>query len=266
MNKFSVASADAYERGIGRWSRRLAPAFLEFCGPLAGRVLDIGCGTGILTGSLLARGDVTGVVGIDLNEPLLARARLDIADPRAGFEQVDAAALPYPDDHFDHAVSMLVVNFLADRHASLREARRVTRAGGTVAATIWDMRGGFMYARFAWDIAAAIDAVAAAERDKLFQTRFLRPGSLEALWAEIGLADVRGQSLAIDMTFSDFDDYWRPLIAAGQTFSKYYGSLSAVAQTRTYDAVRAAFLVGDDDGPRSFGARAFAVRGRVLPS
>ena len=266
MNKFSVAGADAYQRGIGRWSRRLAPEFLEFCGPLPGRVLDIGCGTGILTESMLARGDVTGVVGIDINEPLLARARLDIADPRAGFEKVDAAALPFPDDHFDHAVSMLVVNFLEDRAASLREARRVTRRGGTVAAAIWDMRGGFMYARFAWDIAAALDADAAAERDKLFRTRFLRPGSLEALWAEVGLVDVRGQPLAIDMTFSDFDDYWQPLIAAGQTFSKYFGTLSTAAQARTYDAVRAAFLVGDDDGPRSFGARAFAVRGRVPPS
>ncbi len=266
MNRFSVASADAYQRGIGRWSRRLAPAFLAFCGPLAGRVLDIGCGTGILTGSLLAQGGVTGVVGIDIGEPLLARARLDIADPRAAFDNADAAALPYADDHFDHAVSMLVVNFLEDRQASLREARRVTRAGGTVAAAVWDMRGGFMYARFAWDIAAALDADAAAERDKLFKTRFLRPGSLEALWGDTGLADVQGESLAIDMTFSDFDDYWQPLIAAGQTFSKYYGTLSAAARSRTYDAVRAAFLVGDDDGPRSFGARAFAVRGRVPPS
>jgi len=143
---------------------------------------------------------------------------------------------------------------------------RVTRAGGTVAATIWDMPGGFMYARFAWDIAAVLDPVAATERDKLFQTRFLRPGSLEALWTESGLIEVRGQSLAIDMTFSDFDDYWQPLLDAGQTFSRYFGALPAAAQSRTYEAVRAAFLVADDDGPRSFAARAFAVAGRVPSS
>jgi SAM-dependent methyltransferase len=263
MSKFSVAGAEAYERGIGRWSRRLAPVFLGFCGPVAGRVLDIGCGTGILTESLLTRGGVTGVVGIDISEALLARARADIADPRANFENVNAAALPYAGESFDHALSMLVVNFLEDRPASLREVMRVTRPGGTVAATIWDMRGGFMYARFAWDIAAALDPFAATERDKLFQTRFLRPDGLEALWTEIGLIEVRGQSLAIDMTFSDFDDYWQPLLGAGQTFSKYFGALPAAAQLRTYDAVRAAFLVGDDDGPRSFAARAFAVGGRV---
>jgi SAM-dependent methyltransferase len=263
MSKFSVAGADAYERGIGRWSRRLAPAFLDFCGPVAGRVLDIGCGTGILVESLLGHGSVTGVVGIDVSDPLLAQARADIADPRASFEHADAAALPCADRSFDHALSLLVVNFLADRPASLREARRVTRAGGTVAAAIWDFRGGFMYTRFAWDIAAALDPAAAAERDKLLQTRFLRPGSLEALWTEAGFVDVRGRSLAVDMTFSGFDDYWQPLLAAGQTFGRYFDALPAAAQSRTHDAVRAAFLVGDDDGPRSFAARAFAVSGRV---
>jgi len=263
MNKFSVAGAGAYERAIGRWSRRLAPAFLDFCGPVTGRVLDIGCGTGILTKSLLAHDGVTGVVGIDVAEPLLGQARSDIADPRAKFDHVDAAALPYVGESFDHALLMLVVNFLDDRPASLHEAIRVTRAGGTVAATIWDMRGGFMYARFAWDIAAALDPVAAIERDRLFKTRFLRPGSLESLWTEVGLTKVRGQSLAIDMTFADFDDYWQPMLGAGQTFSKYFGALPATAQRRTYEAVRAAFLVADDDGPRSFAARAFAVAGCI---
>jgi SAM-dependent methyltransferase len=263
MAKFSVAGAQAYERGIGRWSRRLAPEFLDFCEPVSGRVLDVGCGTGILTESLLARAGVTGVVGIDISDPLLAQARAEVADPRASFDRVDAAALPYVGNGFDHALSMLVVNFLDDRPASVREAMRVTKAGGTVAAAIWDMRGGFMYARFAWDIAAALDPAAAAERDKLFHTRFLRRGSLEALWADVGLVDVRGQSLVIDMTFANFDDYWQPLLGTDQTFSKYFGGLSAAARSRTYDAVRAAFLVGDDDSPRSFAARAFAVRGRV---
>jgi SAM-dependent methyltransferase len=263
MNKFSVAGAEAYERGIGRWSRRLAPVFLDFCGPTAGRLLDIGCGTGILTESLLARGSVTGVVGVDISEPLLVRARAEVADRRASFQLGDAATLPHASGTFDHALSMLVWNFLEDRVASLREAMRVTRPGGTVSAAIWDMRGGFMYARFAWDIAAALDPAAAAERDKLFRTAFLGPGSLEALWTETGFAGVRGASLAIDMAFSDFDDYWRPLLQTGQTFSKYFDALPAAAQLRTYDAVRAAYLVGDADGPRSFATRAFSVTGCV---
>lgn len=125
--RFSVTGADAYERGIGRWSRRLVPAFLDFSGNVAGRVLDIGCGTGILAEALLARGDVTEVVGIDINDPLLERARAAVVDPRAGFERVDAARLPYADASFDHALSLLVVNFLEERKASVREAMRVVQ-------------------------------------------------------------------------------------------------------------------------------------------
>jgi SAM-dependent methyltransferase len=263
MSRFTVAGAEGYERGVGRWSRRLVPAFVEFCGPVAGRILDIGCGTGILTESLLARGSVSAVVGVDIAGSLLARARADNVDPRASFVRADAASLPHASASFDHSLSLLVVNFLEDRTACLREAMRVTRAGGTIAAAVWDFRGGFAYTRLAWDIAAALDPIAATERDKLLRTRFLRPGSLETLWTQSGLVDIRCRSLAMDMTFADFNDYWRPLLDAGQGFSRYFGALSAAAQSRVCEAVRAAFLVGDDDGPRSFAARAFAISGRV---
>lgn len=263
MSRFDVSGADAYDRAIGRWSRRLAPEFLDFCAPVAGRVLDVGCGTGTLARSLLAREGVTRVVGVDIGAPLLACARTDIADARAGFACADAAALPCADASFDHALMLLVVNFLGDRQASLREAIRATRAGGTIAAAVWDFRGGFMYSRLAWDIAAVLDPAAALQRDRLLQARFLRPGRLEALWTASGLVDVRAASLAIDMTFADFDDYWQPLLGAGQGFSRYYAGLPAAAQARTREAVRAAYLVADDDGPRSYVARAFAVSGRV---
>ncbi len=263
MARFAIAGADSYERSVGRWSRRLARPFLDFCGPLAGSILDVGCGTGILTECVLRAPAVRAVAGVDILAPLLERARASTRDPRATFSVADVACLPFPDRSFDHTLSLLVMNFLADRRASVREAMRVTRPGGTVAATVWDMRGGLMYARFAWDIAAALDPVAAQKRDALLRTPFLRPGSLEALWREAGLADVRAASLAVDVTYDDFDDYWQPLSENGQTFSQYYTALPTELQARLRDTVRAAYLVGDDDGPRSFAARAFAVAGRV---
>lgn len=263
MTRFNVAGPAAYETGVGRWSRRLAPLFVDFCGPLAGSVLDLGCGTGILTGRLLRESAVTSVTGIDILPSLIASARDAVRDPRASFGRADAATLSFADCSFHHALSLLVVNFLADRQACVREAMRVTRPGGTVAATVWDLRGGFAYSRFAWDIASAQDAAATAERDALFGTPFLRPGSLAALWADAGLADVRSAALHIDMTYADFADYWQPLTASGQTFARYFAALPPARQAMLRDTVRAAWLVGDDDGPRSYVARAFAVAGRV---
>jgi SAM-dependent methyltransferase len=263
--RFTIAGTDAYEPAVGRWSRRLAPLFADFCAPVAGRVLDVGCGTGILTAELLRRGDVAAVAGIDVSAELVASARAAIPDPRASFQLADAAALPFADASFDHALSLLVVNFLDDRPGSVREAIRVTRPGGTVAATVWDMRGGFVYARLPWDVAAARDPAAAGERDRQLRTRFLRPGSLAALWSDAGLADIRTASLAVDITYADFADFWEPLLASGQTFARYLGALAAPAQAELEAAIRAAYLVGDIDGPRSYAARAFAVAGRVLP-
>ena len=261
--RFSITGADAYERGIGHWSRALAPSFVAFCGPVAGSILDIGCGTGVLTERLLGCARVEAVAGIDVNVELLARARASITDPRVRFSLADAARLPFAGASFDHALSLLVVNFLPARLASIREAMRVTRPGGTVAAAIWDFRGGFMYTRFAWDIAAAMDPASAKERDALLRSPFLRPDGLANLWRDAGLVGIRTVSLGIEIAFECFDDYWQTLIGGGQTFSRHFNALPALAQARLRDAVRAAYLVGDEDGPRSWGARAFAVAGRV---
>jgi hypothetical protein len=125
------------------------------------------------------------------------------------------------------------------------------------------MRGGFMFARFAWGVAAALDPAAASERDALLGTPLLRPGSLEAQRREAGLADVRATALAIGVTYADFAAYREPLAASGQAFSRCLRALPDAARWRLHDALRAACLSGDGDGPRSFAARAFAVAGRV---
>jgi len=262
-SRFSVASADAYERGVGRWSRTLAPHFVAFCEPVAGRVLDVGCGTGVLAERLLAHRDVTAVAGIDVSADLLAVARQRIRDPRATFGIADAARLPFAAASFDHALMLLVVNFVADRIGAVREARRVVRPGGSVAATIWDFRGGFMYSRFAWDTAAARDPAAMPGRDALLRSPLLRPGGLAALWREAGLEAVRDGALAIEIAFDRFDHYWQTVVGSGQTFAQYFAKLAPDAQDELREAVRAAYLAGDEDGPRSWATRAFAVAGRV---
>ena len=119
---------DAYEQVMGRWSRRLAPLLIQFGGLSDGdRVLDVGCGTGSLTFTFPEFANVASVTGIDLTEPYVDFARVRNADPRISFRQADARALPFEDNSFDRAFSMLVLQFIPDAAVAVAEKRRVVR-------------------------------------------------------------------------------------------------------------------------------------------
>lgn len=117
-------------------------------------------------------------------------------------------------------------------------------------------------ARFAIAGADAYER-APTERDRGLRTRFLRPGGLEALWREAGLADVRTATLSTDTSYAGFDDVWSAAAGSGQAFGAHVDSLPPDESPRLRDAVRGAYLAGDVDGPRSWAARAWAVAGVV---
>lgn len=80
------ARPTAYERFMGRWSRLLAPRFLQWLqAPTGGHWLDVGCGTGALTAALCAKADPASVLGCDPSEPFIEYAREHVPDPRARF-------------------------------------------------------------------------------------------------------------------------------------------------------------------------------------
>jgi hypothetical protein len=141
--------------------------------------------------------------------------------------------------------------------------RRVTRAGGALAAAVWDFRGGLVFQRLFWDTAAAIDPQAALTRDRLCAHPLAQPEGLVALWQEVGLEDIDGRSLTIRMDYQSFDDYWEPLLGGQGPFGSYVAGLRQGRRARIRAAVRAAYLSGGPDGPRSLAATAWAVRGRV---
>ena len=131
------ASADSYDRHVGRYGVQLASALTAFAGVEPGmRVLDVGCGPGALTAALAERLGTSSVSGADPSQPFAeaCRARLP------GVEVIVAAAeeLPIADRTFDAALSQLVVNFMRDAEAGVREMARVTRPGGVVASCVWD--------------------------------------------------------------------------------------------------------------------------------
>ena len=157
------AQSHAYEPFMGRWSRRLAPLFVEFAGVQDGEsVLDIGSGTGALATAIVEARPKAHVTAVDPAQDYVSAARQRA--PRRGIRFVvgDARALDFSDGTFDRAVSLLALNFVPDPALALAEQIRVTRPGGLVAAAVWDYGDGMQMLRAFWDEAVAADP--AAER------------------------------------------------------------------------------------------------------
>ena len=261
---FDARDADSYEQMMGRWSRRLAPLFIEHAGPVAGeRLLEVGCGTGSLTFALartVAFGELT---AIDYADVYVAAARTQNRDPRVHIEQGDAAALRFPDAHFDRALSLLVLHFVPEPEVAVAQMRRVTRPGGVVAAAVWDSGGGLIAQRMFWDTAAMLDAAAVELRGRAMSKAVVAPGGLARLFRGAGLADVDERPLLIRMEHADFADYWEPLLRGEGPMGGYVAGLGEAERTRLEQHLRAAYLAGAPDGPRSFAAVAWSCRGVV---
>ena len=156
MAAYVATSAEAYERSMGRWSARLAEAMLDALAlPAGAAVLDAGCGTGALSAAISRRDGAARITGVDLSEAFLASARVRV--PAGRFMVGDVTRLDLPDDAFDAALSLLVLQFVSDRAAAVAELARVVKPGGLVAAAMWDFTGGFAFLR------AFVDTVAATE-------------------------------------------------------------------------------------------------------
>ena len=260
---FLASDADAYDQLMGRWSRRLATRFLDFVGLTDGAVLDVGCGTGSLTAALLERPEVRSVHGIDVSPAYVAAAQKRHASPRAAFEVGDACAIAVPDRSFDHALSLLVLQFVPQAERAIAEMRRVTRPGGSVAAVAWDTRGGTVWSRMFWDTAAALDPKAVELRGKVATRPLSLPGQLGSAWASAGFTDVVESEVAIRMEYRSFDDYWAPLEGKDGPFTQYIHALAPDAYAMLREKVRLAYIDGEADGPRSYVSMAHVVKGVV---
>ncbi len=118
---------------IEQWPSRVAEAAQIQPGQ---DVLDVACGTGVLTREVATRVKPGGsVVGLDINEGMLAVAALKA--PHIKWELAPAESLPFADSQFDRVVSQFGLMFFEDRRKSVSEMLRVLNPGGRVAVAVW---------------------------------------------------------------------------------------------------------------------------------
>jgi ubiquinone/menaquinone biosynthesis C-methylase UbiE len=262
---FMAADGDGYELQMGRWSRRLARPFLEFVGTADGEsVLDVGCGTGRLAFALAEQCQVKQVHGIDFSPVYVEYARRQNHDQRIVFEVGDACALGFPDQRFDRVLSQLMLHFVPRADQAIAEMRRVARPGAVVGAAVWDIRGGFVANRIFFDTAAVLDPRAHERRARNYTRPLTQPGELPNAWRAAGFSDVVETTLTIRMEFASFEDYWAPYLGKDGPGPEYVATLSDAERARLRDAVRLAYIDGEPDGPRSYAAVAWAVKGIAL--
>jgi SAM-dependent methyltransferase len=219
--------AESYGRFMGRYSTRLASEFLTLIRPRAGqRALDVGCGPGLLTEQLTAVLGADAVAAIDPSRSFVeaARERLPGVDIREGI----AEQLPFSDEQFDVTLAQLVVHFMTDPVAALREMARVTRPGGVVAASVWDYAGDRAPLSVFWRVVRRLDPSERGECD----FAGAREGHLVSLFGEAGLRDVRQEELTIHVPVSGFDDWWAPFLLGVGPAGSYVARLGETVRER----------------------------------
>jgi SAM-dependent methyltransferase len=255
------SAGEPYEQFMGRWSRGLGSLFVTFAGVCDGdAVLDVGSGTGALAAAIAAAAPSGTIIGVDPAEAYVAAAQLRLTSDRVRFEIGDARRLRFADASFDRTMSALMLNFVPDPGTAVREMRRVTRPGGSVAAAVWDYGDGMEMLRVFWDEAVACDP-AAAPRDERHMP-LCRRGELAALWREQDFEEVVEEPLILAMRFASFDDYWQPFLTQQGPAGAYVASLAADGCAHLRERLRTRLIGEGGDRPVTLSGRAWAVRGK----
>jgi ubiquinone/menaquinone biosynthesis C-methylase UbiE len=214
-------AARDYEAG---WRVQLEPAqslMLEMIALQPGeRVLDVACGTGLVSFRMLeAVGETGAVVGTDISAEMVAAAR-SLAVQRgarnATFERLDAEAMSLEEADFDAAVCALGLMYVPDPVKALGEMLRLLKPGGRAAAAVWGARNKCGWA----DIFPIVDARVASEVCPMF-FQLGTKDSLARCFTRAGFSDVRSARLEVELAYGSDDEALRAAFRGGPVALAY---------------------------------------------
>jgi SAM-dependent methyltransferase len=247
-------SADAYLRFMGRYSEPLAVQFADLTGVGPGqRVLDVGCGPGALTAELVSRTGPDAVSAVEPSASFAAAVRERL--PGVDVRRSTAERLPFPDGTFDAALAQLVVHFMTDPVAGLREMGRVTRPGGAVSACVWNHAEGRGPLGVFWQAVRQLDPAADDESD----LAGVREGHLATLFAQAGLNGTQVATLTVQTAYPSFGDWWEPFTLGVGPAGAYVASLAPDRRAALREQCRHLLPAG----PVEISAAAWAAVGRA---
>ncbi len=239
---------------MGRYSVPLAPQLADLAGISSGQhVLDVGCGPGALTAELVRRLGSAAVSAVDPSEPFVAAVQE--RHPEVTVRRASAEHLPFPDQAFDAAMAQLVVHFMADPVAGLREMARVTRQGGVVAACVWDHGGGHGPLSLFWEAARELDP----EVEDESHLAGTREGDLAELFQAAGLHEIEDIALSITVEHPTFEDWWEPFTLGVGPAGAYVAGLDPEGREQLRERCQERVPAP----PFVLSARAWATRGRT---
>ena len=257
-SQITFTDGEGYENYMGVWSRLVGREFIDWLAPAAGgRWLDVGCGNGAFTETIVQRCAPASVDGVDPAEAQLAFARARATTRQARFHPGDAMALPFPDDAFDIAVMPLVIFFVPDPRKGVAEMARVVKPGGIVAAYGWDLTGGgFPYE----PVQAELEAMGVPRRQPPSADAAVLE-NLTGFWKGAGLSDAETRVIRVQRTFASGDELW----ATTGRSPNLGPSLAALPPGKLAElkARVARRVAADAAGRITFTGRAHAIRGRV---
>jgi len=194
----------------------------------------------------------------------LAYAKEGLRSARVEFVSGLVERMPFADRSFDCCLSLLVLQEIGERAAALREMRRVTGAGGIVAACQWDFGQGMPLSAAIRDALAAVASGVAESLGQRQPKAFTSEAELRRCWEEAGLVEVETTRLVVTLGYDRFDDLWQPLLAGSTPVTAAVAGLPPDARDAVRRRLAERWLGRCQDGAFALRAEAFAVRGRSV--